>query len=353
VAFQVDLWKVENDRLVEVNKTKLEAENRLEDWLAKDVSLLGLELLVIGRQVITTNSGRIDLLAIDIHGDLFIIELKRDKTPRDVIAQVLDYASWVRDLDYEAVSEISQEYLGKELRETFKEYFDEPLPENINSTHSMVIVASKFDESSERIVQYLADEYKVNINVVFFTFFKQGENEFVGRAWLRDPEQAQEEAKTRKRAPWSGNWFVNIGESLHRNWDDNVRYGYIGAGQGYKYSRALKRLRIGDKIFAYMKGLGYVGYGEVIREASMVKDFFVESEQKTLLELPLKAPQASENSDSPDLSEWAVGIKWIKTFAREEAKTFKGAFAKQHIACELRQPETVVFLEKEFGIVNE
>lgn len=32
-------------------------------------------------------------------GSVIIIELKRHKTPRDVIAQAIDYASWVVDID--------------------------------------------------------------------------------------------------------------------------------------------------------------------------------------------------------------------------------------------------------------
>ena len=40
----------------------------------------------------------IDLLAIDADGNLHVLELKRDKTPRDVVAQVLDYGSWVTTL---------------------------------------------------------------------------------------------------------------------------------------------------------------------------------------------------------------------------------------------------------------
>lgn len=43
-----------------------------------------------------------------------------------------------------------------------------------------------------------------------------------------------------------------------------------------------------------------------------------------------------DNSDSPTLSEWAVAIKWLKAFPREEAKTFKGVFANQNIVCKLR-----------------
>ena len=57
-----------------------------------------MDLLIIGRQVRTQFGGRIDLLAIDPEGDLLIIELKKDRTPREIVAQVLDYASWVNHL---------------------------------------------------------------------------------------------------------------------------------------------------------------------------------------------------------------------------------------------------------------
>jgi hypothetical protein len=350
MALQLNLWKVDGDSLTELNRVKLESENRLETWLAGDISLLGLEVLVIGRQVQTSYGGRIDLLAIDRHADLYIIELKRDRTPRDVIAQILDYASWVKSLEYDEIDSICKGYLKKGLAEAFNDYFDEPLPENVNAAHSLVIVASEFDDSSERIVKYLAEQYEVSINVVFFSFFRQGNEEFVGRAWLRDPEQT--EMRSRIRPPWSGYWFVNVGEGPYRNWDDNQRYGFLGAGHGPRYSRPLKRLHVGDKVFAYMKGQGYVGYGIVTHEACMIKDFNVD-EKHTLLEVSLKATKASDSADDPDFSEWVVGINWIKIFPRDKAKTFKGAFANQNIVCELRQPQTVEFLEKEFGTTSD
>jgi len=99
-----------------------------------------------------------------------------------------------------------------------------------------------------------------------------------------------------------------------------------------------------------MKGLGYVGYGEVAKEAVMIKNFIVENTNKPILELPLKAPMASENSDNPELSEWAVGIKWFKTVQKNNAKSFKGIFANQNIVCKLRHQETVDFLTREFKV---
>jgi hypothetical protein len=351
MTLSMNLWKVRGDGLYGVNKLELNYEARLESWIAKDPSILGSELIPIGKQVITELGGRIDLLCIDRQGDLTVLELKRHKTSREVVAQVLEYASWVKKLTYEDVNSIALEYRKKDLSAILSEHFEE-IPENINSSHSMLIVTSVLDEASESIIQYLADEYGVNINVAFFTFFKDGEDEFLGRAWLADPEKVQEKSETRKKGIWSGYWFVNAGESEHRNWEDDVRYGCIGAGHGSRYRRALQRLHVGDKIFAYISGYGYVGYGEVTQEATMVKEFIPENETKSLLQLPLKAPKASENSDDPELSEWVVGVKWIKLFGKDNPKSFKGVFANQNVVCKLRDETTVAFLAKEFGLGN-
>jgi len=191
------------------------------------------------------------------------------------------------------------------------------------------------------------------VNAIFFNFFRDGTSEYLGRAWLLDQEEIQDKSDSRKQRPWSGYWFVNVGEgekSIHRNWDDNIKYGYIGAGQGVKYSRPLKHLQVGDHVFAYMKGLGYVGYGEVTKDAVMIKNFIDVKSGKGLLDLPLKALNPKENMNEPDLSEYAVGIKWLKTFSREEAKNYKGIFANQNIVCKLRDQQTVDFLKREFVI---
>lgn len=54
--------------------------------------------MIIGHQENTLDKGRIDLLAIAPDASLILIKLKRDRTPREVVAQALDYASWVDDL---------------------------------------------------------------------------------------------------------------------------------------------------------------------------------------------------------------------------------------------------------------
>ena len=97
---EIRVWQVNpGDELREVPRKSLDLESRLEVWIEQDISVLSDDLLVIGRQVLTDYGDYIDLLCLDRSGDVVVVELKRDTTPREVTAQALDYASWVRDLD--------------------------------------------------------------------------------------------------------------------------------------------------------------------------------------------------------------------------------------------------------------
>jgi RecB family endonuclease NucS len=90
----IRIWEiVDGDKLKEIKKDKLNLEERLEKWLEKDISIISDDLFVIGRQVGTDFGGAIDLLCLDHNGDVVIVELKRDKTSREITAQALDYAS--------------------------------------------------------------------------------------------------------------------------------------------------------------------------------------------------------------------------------------------------------------------
>ncbi len=110
---EIRFWRVmPEEKLTEINHAPLDLEQRLQEWLAKDISILDPGLMVIGREVKTDFGGYIDILCVDEFGDLTVVELKRDKTPREVTAQVLDYASWVADLSNERVSSIAETYLG-------------------------------------------------------------------------------------------------------------------------------------------------------------------------------------------------------------------------------------------------
>jgi hypothetical protein len=224
---QVRLWKVENgDKLAELDGTSLDLEVRIENWLVEDIRVLDPELLVIGRQVETDYGGVIDLLCINEGGDLVIVELKRDKTPREITAQVLDYASWVTDLSGDRVSKIADQFLGNEgpLGDAFKQRFGKELPERINEDHRMLIVGAQIDPSSERIMSYLSDSYGVNINAATFQYFKFSDGqEFLARVFLLEPSQVDDKARTKgptKRLP--NLTYEELEDTAKRNGADDL-----------------------------------------------------------------------------------------------------------------------------------
>jgi RecB family endonuclease NucS len=97
MPFEHGLWRIDQ-RLSRLPAVALARELDLQDYINTDISILNEGWLIIGRQIRTGLGGIIDLLAIDEAGSIVLIELKKDLTPRGVVAQSLDYASWVENL---------------------------------------------------------------------------------------------------------------------------------------------------------------------------------------------------------------------------------------------------------------
>jgi hypothetical protein len=200
MAEEVRIWQVEKtDALTEIKRSRLDREERIERWISSDISLLSPDLLIIGEQVETASGGRIDLLCMDRSGNLVIVELKRDKTPREVTAQALDYASWVKELDAEGIDAIASQHLkGANLEDAFQSKFGCELPEVINEHHGMLVVASEVDDSTERIIHYLSETYGVDINAVRFQFFQaQDGREFLVRTFTVAPQVVEQNRERR------------------------------------------------------------------------------------------------------------------------------------------------------------
>ena len=199
MSSEIKLWKIERDSPKVIERAMLDYEARLEKWISEDIEMINGDLLVIGQQVETAYGGQIDLLAIDSRGNLVVLELKRDRTPRDIVAQTLDYASWVEDLGLNQIEEIATDFLGDDvtLEQAFSEKFNASLPEVVNDSHRMYIVASSLDPSTERIVEYLSETHGVDINAATFTYFKISEDEeLLGRSFLLDDGEVQRRSQS-------------------------------------------------------------------------------------------------------------------------------------------------------------
>ena len=351
MTISMTLWSIDKDQTLKIiPKSKLNFEDDLEKWINDDPTILDLDFMIIGRQVHTNYGGYIDILGLNKDGDLVITELKRNKTPRNIVAQCLDYASWAKDLGYEQIIDLYKKYTKKNLEESYQKFFDDPLPESLNENHQIVIVAASLDDATERIIQYLADEHSVNINAVFFNIFEIEGKQVLGRSWLKDPEIIEEKSSKGKRPPWTGYLFVNTGitEGGARDWNLNTQFSYISAGGGPRWISAIRKLQIGDKIFAYIKGSGYVGFGIVEEEAVPVSDY--EFNGKLIVDaLPDEHPWKSQYATLKS-GEWLSKVKWVKTFTKDQAKWITNGFANQNVVCKLRDKRTFDFLVNEFAI---
>lgn len=87
----------------------------LQEWLVHQPDALGEELLIIQKEFegFDDTRERLDLLALDKDGHLVIIENKLDDSGRDVVWQVLKYASYCASLTKGQIVEIYQQYLDR------------------------------------------------------------------------------------------------------------------------------------------------------------------------------------------------------------------------------------------------
>lgn len=358
MPIEVSLWNISSDTVKKIEYSSIDSEKRLEDILCEDLSILDSDLLLIGRQVPTGFGKYIDMLGIDPTGKLTVIELKRNRTPREVIAQVLDYASWVKDLSYADVKEICNDFHGTEFESLFDEKFGISPPEEINQEHDMVIVCSELDNETERILNYLSEGYNVPINAVFFRFFSDAGSEYLSRSWLIDPREAEERtSKTRthnKGEPWNGRDFVVNVDACDgiSAWEDMQTYGFASAGGGIWYSKTLKNLFPGARVFAMIPKKGYVGVGTVQAESVPIRDFFVKAGEKDvpILDVPLNCEEIKHDQDDLDRCEYFVRIEWIQTLPEEQAFWVKGLSANQNSAYKLKNAFTLDKLTEHFKL---
>lgn len=336
--------------------SRLKNEELLEDMIESDPSILEDEWLIIGRQVVTKYKKEIDLLAIAPDGSLVVIELKKSKTPRDVVAQAIDYATWVEGLKADEISEIFKSYSnGQNLKAAFKSKFHVDLEEeNLNQSHQMVIVASELDDATERIIQYLT-ERGIAINAVFFEVFSDGAEQYLSRRWFVDPAKVQSGItdNSTTKEPWNGEFFVSFGDDEQRSWEDARKFGFISAGGGAWYSRTLNLLKSGNRIWVRIPKIGYVGVGIVESEAIPASEFQVEENGKSISILDVKTSAKYGSRVDTEDQEYFVKVNWLKTISRSEAYDELGFFGNQNSVCKptaLRWRSTVEHLKNRFEI---
>lgn len=182
-----------NNKCVEIEKKTFselgfrEREN-LQEWFAKQPSMLGEELLIIQKEFdgFSDTRERLDLLALDKEGNLVIIENKLDDSGKDVTWQALKYASYCSSLDKEEIRSIYQAYLSKQKLDenaddklsSFFEVDYEEILLNQGMNQRIILVAANFRKEVTSTVLWLMN-FNLRIKCIKVTPFQRGDELFL------------------------------------------------------------------------------------------------------------------------------------------------------------------------------
>ena len=172
----------------------------LEAWIRANPEILGQDVVLIGEQV-PTGTGFMDFLGIDSSGNTVVVELKRDRLARDVLAQAIDYASVVSSWGVEKLGEICESNGGQTLEDLLQEKFPEVAIEDlaVNQAQRLLLVGFGIEDPLSRMIEWLSDNYSVGINAIMLTFVKtQGGDEVLSRSVVI-PEEVEKQKANKKK----------------------------------------------------------------------------------------------------------------------------------------------------------
>jgi hypothetical protein len=137
-------------------------------------------------------------------------------------------------------------------------------------------------------------------------------------------ENAEKPETQTADAGWDGkSWFFNIGEVglTPYSWEDSQRYSFICAGGGKRHRQIMKNLKVGDIVYAYVSGNGYVGVGTVTKIAMRFQEAVLADGKTELMDLQQKGNLVGNynSSSDDDKCDWIVLVKWEKAVEKNLA----------------------------------
>jgi hypothetical protein len=198
--------------LVEALPASLTQEANLESWLENSPWAITQEpLLIIGRQPSAHAESDLlfpDLLALDKDGNLVIIELKKGRTPREVVAQLLEYAAWAKERSSDDVVDLAMKYLGSPSIDAFRTLFLETFEQDEFPTLSLnlrlFIAAEQIAPSVARSCRLLRTCYGVDISCIEFRVYRtKTGNILVGSEYIVGKEETARPG-SHGNSRWSG-----------------------------------------------------------------------------------------------------------------------------------------------------
>lgn len=366
------LYRMTRDAIAQLPTTTFEERqlretSDIQRLIRSHIEVVASDLLVIAEEFAewTDSRRRIDLLAVDREGYLVVIELKRGEEGGHMDLQAIRYAAMVSSMTFDRAKTAYQSFLdrhdpGQDAEARLLEFlqWEEPREEEFGRDVRIVLVAADFSKEVLTSVLWL-NERDLDIRCVRLKPYLLGSEIVLDvqqvvplpeaeEYQVRVREKAIVQRESARQAGPTGFWFMNTGDGSGegRAWEDCQRYGFMMAGGGAQWISAIRKLRPGDRLFAYLSGHGYVGYGEVTHEAVPQAEFVPTGFKQKLVDLPLVAKTQLDRLHDPDHCDWCVAIRWIKTLDRDQA--ILKSRARRSTLEQIRRPEFVSALLREF-----
>ena len=205
----IKLWQLEGHRATPLaSNNRLESEHLFEETLVENPSLLLEGLILVGRQT-PTEGGPLDLLGVDSDGKLAVFELKRGTLSRDAVAQVIDYASHLDDMDLGDLSAHIASASGThgiDRIDDFEEWYVQQFGVDLESLKPLrlFLVGLGVDRRTERMVRFLAVNSEMDISLLTFHGFDQDGRTLLAKqvevSATEDPRPSRRRKRRRTRA---------------------------------------------------------------------------------------------------------------------------------------------------------
>ena len=202
---ELRIWSVDDGGKAEPLSPlkQMPTELEFEELLVTNPEMLEPGLRLIGRQT-PTQTGWLDLLAVDTDGRLVVFELKRGMFAREAVTQVLDYAS---DLDGMSTAELAEHVAqqsgedGIEQIDDFEQWYADNFGGDDLSRllpPRMVLVGLGVDAAAERMARFISAG-SVDISIATFHGFQRDGERLLARQLEVEPERRNPVG--RRRAP--------------------------------------------------------------------------------------------------------------------------------------------------------
>ena len=232
--FKIDPEDKQSQAINETEFSHLGFQERrdIQEWVAANPSILGEDLLIIGKEFsgFDRTNERLDLLAVDPDGKLVIIELKRDDSGTDAYWQAIKYASYFQKTSAEEVVGILANHDGSNTEEAvqkLREHLDEDDLGSLNNDQRIILASHRFAPEVTSAALWLNGKLPNLITCVQLTPYLDGESMYVHANTIipvpgAEDYMVQVGSRQIERGGSSTSLGIKLTETFARNRNDDV-----------------------------------------------------------------------------------------------------------------------------------